>query len=175
MAQKIFAWVPSFKSMPSPIRRTRCVQTQYCQFRLNLKETPGEGEAADMGGKGGSRGTGDQLPQEEEQTDENVQTALWEAIHVSPINTSSHKKKNTRYCIRLTCCCTRYAVRHNPTGLVVHLGRFHHPSDHDHEHRWPWSRIHSAPKIYHCVICRRKLCTIVLWIVYFCTEINERF
>ena len=37
-------------------------------------------------------------------------------------------------------------MRHNPTGLVVHLGRFHHPSDHDHEHRWPWSRIHSAPK-----------------------------
>ena len=29
-----------------------------------------------MGGKGGSRGTGDQLPQKEEQADENVQTAL---------------------------------------------------------------------------------------------------
>ena len=37
------------------------------------------------------------------------------------------------------------------------------------------SRIHSAPKIYQCVICRTKLCTRVLFIVcIFCTEIKQR-
>ena len=36
-------------------------------------------------------------------------------------------------------------------------------------------RIHSAPKIYQCVICRTKLCTRDLFIVcIFCTEIKQR-
>lgn len=29
-----------------------------------------------------------------------------------------------------------YMVRHNPTGLIVYIGRYHHPHDHhDHDHQ----------------------------------------
>ena len=70
MEQKIFTWVLSFKSTPSPTRGPRW-QKKLVYFKSWRwrKRLAGEGEETDLGGEEGEGGEGDELPQTEEQAD----------------------------------------------------------------------------------------------------------
>ena len=52
-------------------------------MKMTTKKLAGEEEETELGGEEGEGGEGDELPQEEEQADQNLQTPLRETIHVS--------------------------------------------------------------------------------------------
>ena len=63
-------------------KRTQ-VAKRLVHLKKHKKKLAGEEEETELGGEEGEGGEGDELPQEEEQADQNLQTPLRETIHVS--------------------------------------------------------------------------------------------